>query len=229
MPFDEREATEFYPGDCFSISDFDNIAIEPDERLRCDEPHNSEIIALLDEFDGEPYTGTEDLEDVVYPLCFDAITAGITEDLDEIPLVTSFTGELAADDIIDGPILCLVFTRNGDILTDSAFVTDPHAIIGDYVYLHRLEVGDCFTLGEQGNLALPAECESGALMFLGVIASEGDEWPGIDELRDQRRAGCTELIPDDDRIDPASLSGTVPQLGDWLRGARDITCDVAVI
>jgi hypothetical protein len=230
VPFDEREATEFYVGDCFSIGNFDSIDIEPDERLRCDDPHNTEVVALLDEFDGEPFIGTEALDDAVYPECFAAITSGITEELDELPLVTSYTGRLADDsDTIEGPILCLMFTRNGDILTDSAFVSDPHDIIGDYRYLHRLGVGDCFTLGEQGNLALPAECESGTLMFLGLIDAEGEEWPGVDELKEQRDSGCADLIPDDDRIDPASLSGTIPQLGDWLRGAHTITCDVVVV
>jgi hypothetical protein len=233
VPFDEREATEFHLGDCFSIADFDAIDIEPDERLRCDEPHNTEIVGLLEDFDGVPFTGTEALDDAVFPQCFDAIREGVTEALDELPLVTSYTGRLADDsDNIEGPILCLMFTRNGDILTDSTFVADPHDVIGDYVYLHRLEPGSCFTLGEQGNLALPADCESGTLMFLGVIASpsEGGEWPGVDELRLERNEGCADLIPeDDDSIDPATLSGTIPQLGDWLRGATDITCDVEVI
>lgn len=232
VPFDERDATEFALGDCFSIADFDVIDIEPEERLPCDEPHNTEVVGLLEQFDGEPFTGTEALDDAVYPACFDAIRDGITDALDELPLVTSYTGRLADDsDTIEGPVLCLMFTRNGDILTDSVFVTDPHDVIGDYVYLHRLEVGDCFTLGEQGNMALPADCESGTLMFLGVIpsTSEGEEWPGVDELRLQRNEGCVELIPDDDSIDPGSLSGTIPQLGDWLRGATDITCDVEVI
>jgi len=228
VPFDERDDTQLYVGDCFAGQDVDALDLQPEGRIACTEPHNVEVVGLLDEFDGEPLPGEDEINDVFYPGCFDAITAGIAGPLDELPLIPSYTGDLAADDTIDGSVVCLLYTRNGDIVTDSAFVKNPHDIIGDYRLLNRLEVGECFTLKTQNNIGLPVECESGVLMFLGTVPSDGDDYPGVDDLRLQRNEKCAELIPDDDRIDRTTLSGTVPGDSDWLRGARDITCDVEI-
>ena len=230
VPFAERDATELYLGDCFSLADLEGLRLRPEERVPCETGHNVEVVGLLPQFDGEPLPAADVLEETIYPLCFEQIVAHITPDLDGLPLVTSFTGDLAADgSTIEGPIACVLFTRNGDILTDSAFVTDPHDLVGEWRLLSLLEPGTCFTLQAQNNLGLPTECESGTLMFLGVVQARDGDWPGTDELRVQRDAGCAALIPDDDRIAPATLSGTVPGVSDWLRGVRDITCDVEVI
>lgn len=229
VPFDERDDTRLFVGDCFAGQDVDTLDLRPDGRIPCTEPHNVEVVGLLEEFDGEPLPGEDEINGVFYPGCFDAITAGIAGPLDELPLVVSYTGDLAADDTIDGPVACVLYTRNGDIITDSAFAKNPHDIIGDYRLIKRLDVGQCFTLKDQNNIGLPVDCEPGVLLYLGSVTPDGDEFPGTDALKAQRDEKCDELVPaDDDRIDRTTVSGTVPLEGDWLRGAREITCDVQI-
>jgi hypothetical protein len=231
VPFADRASDELYLGDCFSLGlALDELDLDPAERVPCDSPHDTEVVALLTEFDGTPLPPADELDLLVYPGCFERIEATIDGTLEDLPLVTSFTGDLAADgETIEGAIACLLFTRNGDILTDSAFAVAPRDLVGEWRLLSLLEPGTCFTLRAQNNLGLPGDCESDTLMFLGVVEAEAGDFPGTDALRVQRDAGCADLVPDDPRIDPATLSGTVPGLSDWLRGVRVITCDVRVI
>lgn len=232
VPFADRSADEFYPGDCFSVADIDNPGLAPADRVPCDTAHNLEIVGLLPEFDGTPIPADGlEFDEQVFPKCFEFIEASISGALVELPLVPSYTGSLAADNVtIEGPVLCTLLTRNGDILENSAFLVPPRELLGDWTLLTELEAGTCFTLKAQNNIGLPAECESGTLMYLGFVeAAQDDEFPGTESLRRQRDEGCAELIPDDDRIASGTLSGTVPGDGDWRRGVRALTCDVEVI
>jgi len=232
VPFADRSADEFYPGDCFSVTDIDNPALVPSDRIPCDTAHNLEIVGLLPEFDATPIPADGlEFDEQVFPKCFEFIEASIDGALVDLPLVPSYTGTLAADNVtIDGPVLCTLLTRNGDILEDSAFLVPPRELLGEWTLLTELEAGTCFTLKAQNNIGRPAECESGTLMYLGFVeAAQDDEFPGTESLRRQRDEGCAELIPDDDRIASGTLSGTVPGEGDWRRGVRALTCDVEVI
>lgn len=231
VPFDERDPEQFTVGDCFSGADLEALDFEPDERVTCDTSHNLEVVGLLTDFDGEPLPGTDEIDETFFPPCIEQITERVIGAVDELPVAASYTGDLAADGVsIDGPVLCIVYTRNGDLLTGSVLVTDAHELIGEFRLIKRLDPGTCFTLDAQNNLGLPAPCAAGTLKYLGAVESAFAEYPGEDALKAERDERCAELLPpDDDQIDPATLLGTIPVSPDWYRGDTTITCDVEVI
>lgn len=227
VPFDERADDTAYPGDCFDIGGADDTFFDPIERIPCGDPHDLEVVAVLPQFDGTALLPELEMEALVRPLCIEQLDAVVASPLTELPLVTGYTGWLGDDDVtITGSIACTVFTENGEILSGSVLENDPHDVIGDWRLLRRLDVGDCFVLGEQGDLGMPTACAPGELMYLGAFDVADGEYPGTDGLRELRTEGCLPLLPQG--VVPESLSGTFPTDDQWAIGVRTISCDAVV-
>lgn len=201
----------------------------------CDEPHNAELVALI-EPPGEtlPDDGAEAVI-LFYEMCLAPVTEATGADLFRPGVAIGFNVAGSLGEAYEGPIAC--YATFGSVGWVGSFqdlslaeVLDGQVIIAD------LDPGDCFVFAEDAfNSGYEASCdEPGALMSVGQFeAADQPSYPGGDALRAERAIRCGEILTASGLMqsgvagDPATLSGTFPEEGTWnVPGLRVVTCDI---
>ena len=219
--------SELSVGDCFVLDDDSEITL--DQPVDCETPHDAEVSALLeprvDEIPDDPGS-------VFYPMCISAFNEATgTEPGVVTGLLTAYTIDGSKGSEPESDLACLSITRNKESLVGSIAESGPAAVLDGWQPLEDFEPGDCFILGDQTNVGSPSDCVEDTFTYIGSFVVEGDEYPGEDEMRAQRKQGCDALFESSDlEGNPDDVSGTFPDFVTWTYSmSSTITCDVPVV
>lgn len=217
-----------------SIQDQDASDNETYFAISCDEPHNAELVAVV-----EPPADTlpSDADEAVilfYEVCESSVAEATGADLFRPGVSIGFDVPGALGEAYEGPIAC--YATFASTAWVGSFQDLPLAeILGDQVIIADLAPGDCFVFADDSfDSGLVVACdEPGALMSVGYYEAADRPYPPLEELRAERAERCAEVLVASGLIesgvagDPSSLSGSFPSEGAWnVPGRRYVTCDI---